>query len=476
MIDVLLRSLFLVAIAIASTLGCAWVYRKSATLGLIVIVGTLVRLALGVALYVTSKYHLPILTTLQAGDGFWTLAPDAGIYYALASDAASGQSTVLLGSPSPAYIRVLALWLSAAGETPMNAVLFNVVCYLVAAIGLASLSGPRLQRWLPVVLISFSFYPALVLSSSQVLKDAFFVTLIVVSGISVRTMLRCMCASNLEHAYLLSVSVAATAIAIAVIGGVRTYYALFIWVAIAVALALAWWIHGKGSRVSRALLSAWLLILFWAAFMVGAGAYYQYYGELITRTAGTRIPIVSGFSSVQEPASADLSEPIKRLESLRDGFIDAGGATNLIRKQSSGPTSVRDMVRDTGIGMATLFVPISVLKALSIVKFEGGRGFLTITDLDTIFLDASLLAMGWMAYRWRATAAWNGPALLFFVALTIISAVTIAYVVTNFGTSFRLRMLTAAPAWMWPLAFGIGASEPQHTPRSFAKTTVTCVE
>ena len=474
MIDVLLHSLFLVAIALAATLGCAWVYRKSATLGLIVIVGTLVRLALGVVLYVISKYHLAILTTFQAGDGFWTLAPDAGVYYALASDAASGNSTALLGSPSPTYLRVLALWLSAAGATPMNAVLFNVVCYLVAAIGLASLSGQRVQRWLPVVLFSFSFYPALVLSSSQVLKDAFFMTLIVLSGISVRTVLRYMCASNLEHAYSLSASVTATAVAIAAISGVRTYYGVFIWLAIAVALALGSWRLGKGSRVPRAVLSALLLMLFWAAFMVGAGAYYQYYGQLVTRMVGTRIPVLSGSSP--EPASADLSELIKRLESLREGFINSGGATNLVFRRRSASAGTRDMLKDAGMGVAATFVPISVLKALSVVKFEGGRGFLTITDIDTLFLDASLMVMGLMVYRWRATAGWNLPVLVFFLALAIIATVTIAYVVTNFGTLFRLRMLAVAPAWMWPLAFGIEGPELQCTSGSFAQTTVRCVE
>jgi len=57
-IDLVLHSSILVAITIAATLGCARVCRKSATVGLIVIVGMIVRRALGVVLVVTSKCHV----------------------------------------------------------------------------------------------------------------------------------------------------------------------------------------------------------------------------------------------------------------------------------------------------------------------------------------------------------------------------------------------------------------------------------
>ena len=36
--------------------------------------------------------------------------------------------------------------------------------------------------------------------------------------------------------------------------------------------------------------------------------------------------------------------------------------------------------------------------------------------------------------------------------LAVLSAVVVAYVVTNFGTLFRLRLLAAVPAWLAPLA------------------------
>ena len=43
------------------------------------------------------------------------------------------------------------------------------------------------------------------------------------------------------------------------------------------------------------------------------------------------------------------------------------------------------------------------------------------------------------------------PALLFAVVLAAMTCLALAYVVTNFGTLFRLRLLVAAPLWVIPV-------------------------
>jgi hypothetical protein len=109
--------------------------------------------------------------------------------------------------------------------------------------------------------------------------------------------------------------------------------------------------------------------------------------------------------------------------------------------------------RHLATGLAAMFVPLSILKALSVVAFPGGRGLLLVADLDTVFLDLSLLAIGTLIVRKRAVMATPVSSLLFTLAVAGISTILLAYVVTNFGTLFRLRLLAAVPAWMAPVAF-----------------------
>ncbi|MGH7335709.1 MAG: hypothetical protein ACREKS_23755 [Candidatus Rokuibacteriota bacterium] len=104
------------------------------------------------------------------------------------------------------------------------------------------------------------------------------------------------------------------------------------------------------------------------------------------------------------------------------------------------------------IGLATLFVPMSVLRSLSIVQFPGGRGLLFLTDLDTLFLDATMVVAFVLLYRrWRG-ARRQIPYACFVLLLAGVTAVLLAYVVTNFGTLFRLRLMMAVPVWMLALA------------------------
>jgi hypothetical protein len=103
-------------------------------------------------------------------------------------------------------------------------------------------------------------------------------------------------------------------------------------------------------------------------------------------------------------------------------------------------------------GLAVLFVPFSVLQKLSIVSVEGGRGLLILTDLDTLFLDAMAIASVTLVWtRWSA-ARNHVPYMSYLVLLSGLTAGLMAYVVTNFGTLFRLRMMIFLPIWLLVLA------------------------
>ena len=65
-----------------------------------------------------------------------------------------------------------------------------------------------------------------------------------------------------------------------------------------------------------------------------------------------------------------------------------------------------------GRGLAVVFVPISLLQALSFVEL-GGRGFLPLADLDTIFQDSAIASPLVVAWNRRRTIGTRMPFVLF---------------------------------------------------------------
>ena len=116
------------------------------------------------------------------------------------------------------------------------------------------------------------------------------------------------------------------------------------------------------------------------------------------------------------------------------------------------------------VGAAALFVPISLLEALSVVELSGGRGLLVLTDIDTLFFDLMLLLIVLVLYiRWP-TARLRLSYAVFACSLGVLTITLMAFVVTNYGTLFRLRLMAAVPIWMLALALASDTipSSPRH--------------
>ena len=96
-----------------------------------------------------------------------------------------------------------------------------------------------------------------------------------------------------------------------------------------------------------------------------------------------------------------------------------------------------------------MFIPISLLQALSIVSFSGGSGLLLITDIDTLVMDAAILGSLLVLFRTRQRGQ-SKPVVMFALVLAVFTTLSMAYVVTNFGTLFRLRLLAVTPIWVIP--------------------------
>jgi hypothetical protein len=104
------------------------------------------------------------------------------------------------------------------------------------------------------------------------------------------------------------------------------------------------------------------------------------------------------------------------------------------------------------IGVAAEFIPISALKAVRLISFPGGRGLLPIADLDTVFLDLSVLISLGLVYRRRAAIGHRLPFVVGVLCLSLFSMGLLAYVVTNFGTLFRIKSMIGVPLWLLCIA------------------------
>jgi hypothetical protein len=448
------------AVAFAVAYGCIrairWTAAVWAPLGYVLAFGILIRLWAGLALYVISFWNLPILRSLQLGDGFWFLALDARAYFISAAQAAGGRP-IPPGSPSPSFVEALGWWLRVAGVVPVTAVLFNLALYVASCVMVIAVLRPvdnTPRRAALIVVASLSFSPVLILLSTQPLKDVFSTFLIVMAAAGLAPLLLTNRLVMLR--WQTTLMVAGIALAIFLMAGVRTYYGLFMWGAVALALAAGVPFGPPRLRTRFAGFALIVLAILWLAFMRGAGPYYVIYGNLITQTLGVRLPFISpgaGSVAIVPDAEPGLGAATESIVMLRRGFARSGGGTNLTSEKMVGPGFLNAAIAVL-TGLAAMFLPITVLKQLSIVQFSGGRGFLAVTDLDTVFLDCALIAVFWLLLTsGKRLTRQQVPYLLFSVGLALIAALPMAYIITNYGTLFRLRLLATIPLFLVPLAF-----------------------
>jgi hypothetical protein len=90
--------------------------------------------------------------------------------------------------------------------------------------------------------------------------------------------------------------------------------------------------------------------------------------------------------------------------------------------------------------------------ALWDIELPGGRGLLPLSELDTIFLDVTIMFLMGLLWQRRKLIGDRLPMVMYGFILSSVSAVLIGYVVTNFGTLWRMRPLVALPLWMLALA------------------------
>lgn len=474
---------FAAAVGAGLVVACRWLRRRSCLCGRLVVAGLLLRATVMLALFLTSYLNLPILEHLHSGDGFWELAPDAGMYYHSAFNAAqNGLDTIVRGSPSPVFVKSLALWMRAVGSSPLSGPYLNLSLYVLLCLLIVASFKPT-GNWredLPcaVTLAAVSFSPVLVLHSSQPLKDAMFVFLVGIFCVAACGFLSAMI-SNGRWTGLSTFAgpgLAATFLtAVYAIAGIRAYYGLLTWSALALVLFVFAWRQRPVIQVRYTAISVVLLAATWFSYMAGADLYYiNPYGKAIAAAWAVTQPATPGtkaHGAISEAAGSMWT----LIDKSRAGFVSTPGATNTVpgnmgagQMDDSGSSPItrgaatsipasglRGRLSAVTLGLGLIFVPVSVLRALSIVDFAGGRGLLAITDADTLFMDLTIFAVIAFLVGRRSAIHDRLPYVCFAGTLGVVTALLLAYVVTNFGTLFRLRLMVAVPLWMLSLALSI---------------------
>jgi len=118
------------------------------------------------------------------------------------------------------------------------------------------------------------------------------------------------------------------------------------------------------------------------------------------------------------------------------------------------PVTRLDHVKAAAAGLVILFTPMSIARMITGVQVGGGRGLLAIVDLETLFIDATLAAVLVLVWRRRQQIGTRWPVVVFALILSATTALLLGYVVTNFGTLWRLRPLAVIPLWLVGLAVG----------------------
>ena len=455
-----------------------WIHEQSQVAGVIVAAGIMLRATIGLSLFWISFLNLPLLRSSHWGDGFWALMGDARGYYRYAVTAIEvGLDTITPGFSSPLFTKTLALWMHVVGVSPAAGLMLNVCLYTALAALVTRMFKPH-NQWrddLPYIVGVGAFFlsPVLVIHGTQTLKEDLFNTLIGLLCISTLYALRPIVYGIRHSRATFAASLMMVNAITFYLAGIRAYYAAIAWGVMV--CVLSWFLlRQRLRRVPRYSIAAVLLLTaMWASYAYGAGPYYRgpTFADADRLARGSE-------GKERNPAQALYLTLVNMVEHARRGFWLTGGATNVsitARRRGPGrsgypaPSSAaateEDLSTESGatrsatdrlitliVGLGVVFVPVSILKALGIVEFSGGRGLLPFADADTMFLDITLVAIAALLWTRRRAIGDRLPFVAFTVTLSLVTASLLGYVVTNFGTLFRMRAIVAVPMWMLGLA------------------------
>jgi hypothetical protein len=447
----------------------------------IVTAGFLLRAVAGIALFWISYLRLPVMASHYLGGGFWLFALDSTFYMPLARAAASRGLLAIVtldrgAWSSVSFVQVLCLAQILLGYVTSVGLLLNCGCFLGGALLLARWSaslGPAGRPPGLLALTVLSLHPSWILWSTQPLKDPLFGLLVIAW----------FCASR--HWFDNSVKPGAgwrrvlwaliLAAVIYELAGMRAYFALILWLALGAGLVLSLFQTSRVRRWRRIVAGASLWILL-SQVVVFSG------GPLLPPTVRAVLMPYAWGGEVLEVGT--IGEQTKRvllrpLVALREGFVSSGGASQISGAAEEGrqaawgsppatppgapPAPTERWSSNLLTGLAATFVPRAVGGSRGRFTIGPGPGAWAYVELDTLFFVFACVLSGMLTVRaaWRAGGI--SPLALQAVLSALLITAGLAYVVTNFGTLFRLREMILMPLSLAPLAATLGSARARET-------------
>ena len=162
--------------------------------------------------------------------------------------------------------------------------------------------------------------------------------------------------------------------------------------------------------------------------------------EVAAAAAAARSPSPQApASGSPAPASGSPAPPTAPAAPAPEPLVDPSRAI---------PVTVLDQLSALATGLGLVFVPISLMQKVLGVDLPGGRGLLAFADVDTIYMDVVTLVVLTLVWRRRHAIGDRLPFVVFGLTLSAVTALLLGYVVTNYGTLWRMRLLVTIPLWV----------------------------
>jgi hypothetical protein len=462
------------ALATLATAALVFVYRwirsRAPLAAFLFAAGLVARIAVGAGLALSWLGSTPPGAAFTP-DTRWF--PDAQMYYEVASSAADvGLAEISDSQASPTFVRSLAVWMRVAGPSHGAAHLLNLLVYAAVSLGICLALTRRRDalgtRATALVVGVFALSPNLIILASQPLKDTLFFGALALVVIGLWWVLPDTPGAPVR---LTPVPLALVLLGIYLMSGMRAYFGLMILGLLGGVLFLRGVaLIREQRRMPWRYVGAVVVVLavVWTGCRVGGGPYYQSLVEPIMLPVMAKVDnaldaVGNTFgrsAAARPPRTAGNAGLLGVVERSRRGFEASGGGTNMATSEldRSGREGLIGKVNGVLLGLGAVFVPVSLLRATGLVHFTGGGRMLLLTDVDTVFLDLTIAACLVLVWRHRREIGGTWTLAAFLLVLGVVSALLVGYVVTNYGTLFRLRLLAVVPFWLLPLVLARSAA------------------
>ena len=429
----------------------------------VVAFGFLVRSLGGVAAFFISYFQVPAFRGYILREGVWFFARDAALYFRWAEwfERRSFSDIVVTSAqiPSASYIQVLAVFCAMFGLVTSVAILINLITYLGTCAVITNWHGSRepVEKSSIAALVFIAMSPSWILWSTQPLKDPMFAFLLVVVAWTLAEWARLFARDSVDWGRV-SVVGAVFVLSLAFVTGVRWYFGVLT-LAAAVFFHLLRIIARRDFRPAAVLSAALVLVI--------AGQVLPYWGGVYVPRV-IRGVLTLGVDSQRGQVFRTLDEHRRGFETtdartqVRSGpvvrSLIADEVDDVVAKPPNAAQNRRGSMAETNaargflVGGLSMVCPRFIGQPLGLFEIAGGKGLWWFADADTLFFDGMIVIVAAMLWRNRKSGILKDPLVVTMIVFSVSVAGLLAYVVTNFGTLMRLRMLVFVFLALLPVA------------------------